>query len=281
MNIMNQLQPHEPVTIAVVIPAYNEARNLGSCLQSIARQTVMPNQVIVVNNNSSDATAAIAASFPFVTLLSEPRQGIVYARNTGFDAVTADIIGRIDADTRLKPGWVEHVRHYYSVASHMQRGVSGQGYFYNVRWPKFAGKAQHAVAFKLNKLIMGGYILWGSNMALPRTLWLSVREQLEQRIDIHEDIDLAIHLQRSGYKVDYRKSLLVGVQMRRVHTNRRALWANLQMWPRTFRAHGYRLWPLALAGSVFLYLCVLPFTLIEKLSVIAGGSRFLKRRGRR
>ncbi len=238
---MNSMHPKPSVSVSIVIPAYNEARNLGMCLESIAKQTRMPSQVIVVDNNSTDETVAIAAQFPFVTLLHEPIQGIVYARDTGFDAVTTDIIGRIDADTQLKPGWVEHVQHYYAVEAHAQRGVSGLAYFYNVRWPKEIGKAQHAVAFKLNRVIMGGYILWGSNMAIPRSMWLMVRDEVHRRNDIHEDIDLAIHLKNLGYHVDYRKSLLVGVRLRRVHTQRDKLWPNLMLWPRSFRIHGYKL----------------------------------------
>ncbi len=267
--------------MAIVIPAYNEARNLKACLDSIARQSVAPAQVIVVNNNSTDSTAEIAAAYAFVTLLKEPKQGIVYARDTGFNAVTADIIGRIDADTRLKPGWVEYIQHYYAIESHRQRGVSGRAYFYNVYWPQLAGKLQHAFAFKLNRVIMGSYILWGSNMAIPRSLWLVVKADLHHQLTIHEDIDLAIHIHKSGYRIDYRKSLLVGVRMRRVHTQRRALWANLRLWPRTFKLHGYPLWPLALIGSIVFYFSLLPATIAEKLAIASGRSRFLKHRNRR
>src|ERR1044071_5166257 len=171
-------------TLTIVIPAYNEARNIGACLESIARQTIAPTQVLLVDNNSTDDTVAIASTFPFVTILHAKQQGIVYARDLGFNSATSDIIGRIDADSQLKPGWVEHVLRYYANDKHSQRGISGLGYFYNLRWPRVFGKAQHLLAFSLNRVIMGGYILWGSNMAIPRSVWQAVKDDVHHRNDI-------------------------------------------------------------------------------------------------
>jgi glycosyltransferase involved in cell wall biosynthesis len=263
-------------SVAIVIPAYNESRNLRRCLDAIARQTSKPTQVIVVDNNSVDDTVEIAQSYSFVTVVHEAQQGIVFARTAGFNAVTADIIGRIDADTILKPGWVEHVQRYYASESHAQRAVTGRGYFYNVLWSKPLGKIQQLMAFELNRVIMGGYIVWGSNMALPRDVWLEVRGKVHNRNDIHEDIDLAIHMQKMGYKVDFRRSLYVGVRMRRVHTNREKLWANLMLWPRTFRVHGYRLWPVAFVGALLAYALALPATIAEKIALRFGKPTHLK-----
>src|SRR4051812_24373156 len=99
---------------SIVIPVYNEAERLAACLRSIANQAVTPDEVIVVNNNSNDGTAAIARSFDFVRLLSEPRQGVVHARNRGFNAAHGDIIGRIDADTLLPRNWVSQVQSIFN-----------------------------------------------------------------------------------------------------------------------------------------------------------------------
>ena len=86
-------------SLSIVIPVYNEASRLAACLQSIADQSEAPEDVIVIDNNSTDNSLSIAQQFPFVRVIHEKRQGIVYARNAGFDAVQADIIARIDADS--------------------------------------------------------------------------------------------------------------------------------------------------------------------------------------
>lgn len=264
-------------TLSIVIPVYNEALDLAACLDTIADQTSVPDEVIVVDNNSTDESMEIARRYPFVKIIAAKKQGIVHARNAGFDAASSDIIGRIDADSRLKPGWVESVKRYYRSADHQERAVSGRGYYYNLRWPVFAGMLQHDIAFGYNKFILGGYILWGSNMAIPRKLWIAVRETTCKRKDIHEDIDLALHLLKSGYKVDYRKSLVVGVRMRRIHTERTNLWPNLMLWPKTFQVHSYRKWPLAYIGAVFLYFSAMPLRWFERFTMATTGRPSRKR----
>ncbi|HET8709171.1 MAG TPA: glycosyltransferase family 2 protein, partial [Candidatus Saccharimonadales bacterium] len=103
------LMQKQKSNVSIVIPVYNEADQLAACLEAIAAQTVQPLEVIIVDNNSNDDTVAVAALFTFVRILHEPRQGVVYARNRGFDAARGDIIGRIDADSRLSPDWVANV----------------------------------------------------------------------------------------------------------------------------------------------------------------------------
>lgn len=272
---MEDAQKDRKLTVSIVIPAYNEALRLEACLESVAKQIVQPLEVIVVDNNSTDNTAEVAARFPFVKVIHEPRKGVAYARNAGFDAARGDIIGRIDADTILWPGWTSHVLRYYGNPEHLKTGLSGRGYFYNLRWPKFVGFVQHLIAFTWDRLLLGDNILWGSNMAIPKKLWDDVKPSLCMRNDIHEDIDLAIHLHRAGYHVAYRKNLLAGVEMRRVHTDRGELWANLQWWPRAFRVHGIKTWPLAWLATVVLY-CGLPFALLVERIATMFGSTSLK-----
>jgi glycosyltransferase involved in cell wall biosynthesis len=98
--------------LSVVIPAYNEEALLRRCLTSImeqVEQTGIEAEIIVVNNASTDRTAAIAASFAGVRVVDEPRKGLVRARQTGFVAATGDLIANLDADTRLLPGWIAQV----------------------------------------------------------------------------------------------------------------------------------------------------------------------------
>ncbi|HYH36312.1 MAG TPA: glycosyltransferase family A protein, partial [Candidatus Saccharimonadales bacterium] len=81
--------------VSIVIPVYNEAARLALCLEAIAGQTVVPHEVIVVDNNSTDDTRLVASRFDFVEILHEPRQGVVHARNRGFNAARGEIIARI------------------------------------------------------------------------------------------------------------------------------------------------------------------------------------------
>jgi cellulose synthase/poly-beta-1,6-N-acetylglucosamine synthase-like glycosyltransferase len=71
------------LTIAVIVCAYNEARWLPGCLYSLRAQTRPADQILVVNNASTDGTRAAAEAVPAVTVLDEPVKGLVIARETG------------------------------------------------------------------------------------------------------------------------------------------------------------------------------------------------------
>lgn len=92
----------------MVIPAYNEAGSLGATLTSLAAQGVPDVEVVVVDNASTDATAAVAAAHG-ARVVVEPRRGVCAARQRGTLAARGDIVVSTDADTRFPPGWLARV----------------------------------------------------------------------------------------------------------------------------------------------------------------------------
>lgn len=257
-------------SISIVIPAYNEERYLAACLEAIAAQSDAPEQVVVVDNNSTDETVKIAKSFPFVTVVHAKRQGVAYARNAGFDAVTGDIIGRIDSDTRLPVDWVRDVRNFYDDPQNENSALTGGVICYNLRFPRLAAWIQDQLVFRLNRFLLGHYILFGSNMAFPTAQWHEVRDEVCMRADIHEDLDLSIHLHKHGYPIAYRAWLRVSVKMRRVRSDHKALWDNLHWWPRTLRVHGNKRWPIAWLGATLLFIGSPVIPALERLAQLFG-----------
>jgi glycosyltransferase involved in cell wall biosynthesis len=271
------VKQQKALALTIVIPVYNEEIHLKRCLDSIAAQTMLPYQVIVADNNSTDNSVAVAQAYPFVRVVHERDQGIVHARNAGFNAVTSDIIGRIDADSILPSGWVRYIEKFYANPKNATTALTGGGYFYNVRLPKFNGWLQGQLAFRTNRLIMGHYILWGSNMAMPRAMWQAVQPSTCTRQDIHEDMDLAIHVVKAGYTVTYREHLHVGVKLKRIWEDRWEQRKHLARWPKTLKIHGFKLWWLGSAGNIFLAIIGEPYIFIsEGLARLLGRAQ-LKR----
>lgn len=234
-------------------------------MQSVARQTAKPFEVIVVDNSSTDATAAVAGSFPFVRLVHETKQGLVYARNAGFSAAKGDVIGRIDADVLLPPDWTRRIQAFYASPENLNRIWSGSGHFYNVRPSWLVDYAYRLLAFRFNELLLGHGTLWGSNMAMLRSQWQALHGTVCQRTDIHEDLDLAVHADLMGYVVTYDFSNRVAAELRRVHSGRQELWSYLQWWPRTLRSHGKKTWTICwFFGAFLLYLAVFVLVAIEQ-----------------
>ena len=95
-----------PLTISVVIPAYNEEKYLPLILQSIKKQSLTPFEIIVADNNSTDRTAEIAKEYG-ARVVHVKEQGNVYAMKGGLDAARGDIIAGVDADTVVSTNWIE------------------------------------------------------------------------------------------------------------------------------------------------------------------------------
>jgi GT2 family glycosyltransferase len=98
------------VTAAVVIPNYNGRRWLGSCLDSVAAQTVAPAEVVVVDNGSTDGSAREAAGRDGVRVLELGENlGFAAAANRGLDAVPAEAVALVNTDVVLAPDWLERM----------------------------------------------------------------------------------------------------------------------------------------------------------------------------
>lgn len=98
-----------PTAISAIVCAHNEERYLAACLHSLFAQTRVPDEVIVVDNASTDATAAVAARVPGVRVIAEPRKGLTRAREAGRLAARGDLLLYLDADCRAPLPWVERV----------------------------------------------------------------------------------------------------------------------------------------------------------------------------
>ncbi len=94
--------------VSFVIPAYNEEDYLGRCLDAVFREIGgrTDAEVIVVDNNSTDGTAAVARRYPGVRLIREARRGANAARKRGFEEARGKLIAFPDADTMPPAGWL-------------------------------------------------------------------------------------------------------------------------------------------------------------------------------
>jgi glycosyltransferase involved in cell wall biosynthesis len=248
--------------ISIVIPVYNEGAQLRACLQAIERQTVRPYEVIVVDNNSSDNSLAIAQSFDFVTALKETKQGVVHARTTGFNKARGDVIARIDADTLLPAGWLAQISSNFRDPA--LSAISGAPDYYDFGWAGLANVIDWKLRARLARKLGANNFLWGANMALRRSAWQQVRDSLCVCSGIHEDFDLAIHLQARGLKVAYSASLVAGVSSRRIDTSFAAYARYTLVSPRTYARHNLTSRRHMYPVLVVCWLCYVPGRMIYR-----------------
>ncbi len=224
--------------ISIVIPVYNEASQLGACLRAIARQSQTPHEVIVIDNNSTDGTVNVAEGFDFVTLLSESKQGVIHARTRGFNAASGDIIARIDADSILPRDWITTVAEVFEDQS--IDAVSGVAQYYNVAYQGLVNGCDLFFRRRMARLMKGNVYLWGANMAIRRQAWTLVKAGLCNRGGMHEDFDIAIHLQQAGGRVVFDERLKAQVSSRRIDVNYLSFMHYVLVSPNTYAHHKIR-----------------------------------------
>lgn len=225
-------------TVSVVIPTRDDAPALAECLGCLARQSVAPWEVVVVDNGSSDRSAAVAAEWG-ARVVTEHRVGIPAAAATGYDAARGQVIARLDADSRPDVDWVERIATRMAADPDLA-ALTGTGHFVDLpAWSRGATSAAYLGAYYvLCYLALAHVPLWGSSMAVRRESWRAVRAAVS-REDVHDDLDLAFAL-GPHRRIRFDPALRVGVSARslrgRAQRRRRMdrAWRTLRVnWRRT------------------------------------------------
>ena len=208
-------------TIAVVVCAYNEAALLPGCLYSLRAQTRPPDDILVINNASTDETGAVARAVPGVRVVDEPHKGLVVARETARRAAQTDIVAYVDADSRAPITWLERVEAQFSRRS-APVAVTGPYRYYDWNWTGRAlvrtydltvAPATHTLVHNLLGL---GAILYGGNFAVRRDA-LATIDGFDPRIEFHgEDTNLGRRLTPVG-RVVICQDCWVWTSARRYH----------------------------------------------------------------
>jgi glycosyltransferase involved in cell wall biosynthesis len=96
------------MTISVVIPVYNGAKTIDATLASVLSQTVPPDEILVLDDGSTDDTAAIVRTYrERVTLLQQENRGVAPSRNTLCSHAGGDLIAFLDADDLWHPRYLQ------------------------------------------------------------------------------------------------------------------------------------------------------------------------------
>ena len=107
--------------ISVVVCSYNGARTIRDCLDGLEQLAYPDHEVIVVDDGSTDSTAAIASQYDYRLIRTENR-GLSNARNTGLIAATGEIVAYIDDDAYPDPHWLTYLAAWFLNTSHAAVG---------------------------------------------------------------------------------------------------------------------------------------------------------------
>ena len=201
-----------PIRFSIVIPARNEAGYLAATLRSLQTQDFAGRyEVIVVDNGSTDETAAIARAWD-ARLVTEERRGVCQARDAGTRAAGGEIVLSTDADTTHPADWLSRIDRAFTADPRLV-AVGGGCRFVAAAWWARAYPFLLFNAVGLCYRITGHvWYVSAANLAFRRDAWTGYDLRLTQGGD---ELDQLRRLRRLG-RVAFDPTLLVDTSARRL-----------------------------------------------------------------
>ncbi|MFA7314590.1 MAG: glycosyltransferase family 2 protein [Candidatus Magasanikbacteria bacterium] len=199
---------------SIVIPAYNEEKQIKFCLDYAKKSTTnFLSEIIVVDNNSSDNTSQIAKDCG-VKVILETKQGVGVARKAGTKIAQGKYVLHIDADTHLPENYLKEVLKRFEKDASLVC-VGGQMFFYDAPfWKNFLRIFFHHFfwffAVLISRKTQGPM---GNNMTFKNSVYKQTTG-FDENLRFGEDMDLSKKLSEFG-KVKLDMSLKCAVSCRR------------------------------------------------------------------
>ena len=241
--------------ISVVVCSYNGSRTIRDTLEALRRIRYPDFEVIVVDDGSTDATAAIAGAYD-VRLIRTENRGLSSARNTGWRAATGELIAYIDDDAYPDPDWLTYL------ASTFRRGHD-----VGVGGPNIAPRGDGPIAMCIAQA-PGNPIhvmltdreaehIPGCNMAFRRDALEAIGGFDERFRVAGDDVDICWQLQARGWTLGFSPAAVVWHHRR---NSIRAFWKQQvgygraeglleRKWPEKYTATGQIAWSGRLYGG--------------------------------
>ena len=205
--------------ISVVIPAYNAQDSIRSCLTSLQEQTYahLLHEIIVVDNQSTDRTAEIAAQFAQVSVLNQSIKGAAAARNLGIAQATGDVICFTDADCAPTTTWLQQLCEPLEQNADI---IATKGTYLTAQSEMTARFVQIEYEDKYDLLRPQKYINFIDtySAAYRREVLVASNGGFDESVMYVEDQELSFRLAARGYKMIFQPEAVV------YHRHSNTLW---------------------------------------------------------
>ncbi len=253
--------------ISVVVCSHNGSRTIGECCAGLKRLKYPDYEVIVVDDGSTDGTAAIASRYGY-RVISTPNRGLSHARNTGLEAASGEIIAYIDDDAYPDPHWLAYlVSTFLHTKGRDFAGVGGP----NIAPPQdglIADCVAHAPGGPIHVLLTNRKAehIPGCNMAFRAAPLKAIGGFDPQFHAAGDDVDVCWRLQQAGWSLGFSPAAVVW------HHRRNSVWAYWKQqhgygraeaklerkWPEKYNVAGYATWNGRIYGNGHRYIAWRP-----------------------
>jgi len=243
--------PHSPL-LSIIIPNWNGARHLPTCLDSLRRQTYPQREVIVVDNASTDESVAlIRRDYPEVALVPlDENLGLTGGINRGIQVARGEVIAPLNNDTEVALGWAAAL--VAALLEHPEAGMAASKMLLFDRRDTLhsAGDTYGVDGIPVNRGVWqkdegqfdGDEYIWGGcggAVAYRRTLLDDIGLFDEDLFMYCEDVDLNWRAQLAGYRCVFAPAAAVyhhlsatgGGKLASFYTGRNTLWVLVKNYP--------------------------------------------------
>ena len=196
---------------SVVIPAYNAESVIQHCLDALERQSIDRTkfEVIVVDDGSTDNTAAIVSANNSCKLIRQDNQGPAAARNRGANEAQGNVVIFIDADCEPSSSWLDEMLKPFEKEDNLT-AVKGA---YKTRQTSLISRfTQIEFEYKYTKLVKHEYVdfIDSYSAAFKKDVFLKM-EGFDTSFPTAcaEDADFSFKLAKSGYKIRFNPKAIV------------------------------------------------------------------------
>lgn len=209
----NVEMPPKRITISVIIPMYNAEKNIVRALESVRLQTLVPYEVILIDDGSKDATIEVVERYlnghrefkEHVKMLSQDNGGVAAARNTGIRVATGEWISFLDSDDYWKKNRISRVIKEIEKnpdANMISHGITIVDQLNGIRYDKALGEKRYNCKKDLFPQLYRGNFLTPSAAMVKRKL-IENAGGFDTTFNSAQDYDLWLKLSLKGAKLHY------------------------------------------------------------------------------
>lgn len=218
--------------VSVVVPVYNGGETIAECLQALKNQAYRDFETVVVDDASTDDSAAIARRFPVKLLSLAKNTGAAGARNQGARIAAGDIIVFTDSDCVAPRDWLQKIVDHFN---RHQDFVSVTGiYTTRNRWSLVSRFIGHETRFRMLRESSSAALFGTYNSAIRRSAFFELNGFDEGFTSVGEDADFGFRL---GYR--YPRRMRIRLDLEVGHYHRTDLFAYLKRQFNLARARGW------------------------------------------
>jgi len=189
--------------VSVIVPAFNEEKLIGRCLESLVNQDFSGKyEIIVVDGKSEDKTVKIARKHANRVLIS-PIRGISFQRNYGAKHSKGKILAFIDADTIAEKDWLSKISENF-LESNI---VATTGSLYPLE--ENAPKKLYCIANKIQNFLITNLnlpLFWGASCAFNKETFFKIGG-FDENLSMSEDHDISLRIKNHGKVIFSNKAV--------------------------------------------------------------------------